>query len=236
MKVLKLSLILLTCVPVFAIANTNDQNCQNQISMQLQEEGWVASKTAQVTVSIQAATSKDNSAKVIETITAKLKSIVKNADTWRLVDLSTEKNSAGLLAISAKMSSRLNNDQLAQLQQAIDTLNKAGEQYKIENIDYQPQLSEIAAENTRLRALVYRDVLEQQKAINAAFVGANYQLQTLSFDSAYTAASRPVLMYAGNAARQAGPSATPFSQQLILSANVTFSSPNVACEKSSNNG
>lgn len=231
----KWSLFGIVCVSVVTSSYAVDHHCQNQISMQLQQEGWVTSKTASVTVGIQAATSKDDSAKLMVQITDKLKSIVKNSAPWRLVDLSTTKNSAGLLAIAAKMSSRLNNDQIAQLQSAIDTLNKAGEQYKIEGIDYQPQLTEIADENTRLRVLLYKDVLAQEGMINAAFTGAHYQLQTINFESPYVATIRPMMMVAGNgmgAERQAASaSATPFSQQLILTANVTFSSPNTTCEK-----
>ncbi len=237
MNTLKLSLIaVVICTSIFTTAtacNQNGLNCQNQISMQLQEEGWVNSKTALVTVSIQAATNKDNSSKLIAQITNKLKSIVTDSTAWKLVDLSTEKNGAGLLAISAKMSARLNNDQIAQLQNAIDTLNKAGEQYKVESINYQPEFSEIAEENTRLRGLIYRDALEQQKAINAAFSGANYQLQTLNFDEVYAsvASDRPTIMYAANARQAGSSSATPFSQQLIINARVTFSSFNPICKK-----
>lgn len=235
MKSLKLSLILLvTSAAVFTTVYADKpNNCLDQISMQLQEEGWVTSVTSQVTVSIQAATSKDSSAVLLGSITNKLKGIVKDSAQWRLVNLSTEKNSAGLLAVSASMTARLTNDQLAQLQNSIETLNKAGEQYKIEDIDYQPQLSEVSAEYSRLRALLYKDVLEQQKIINHAFVDANYQLQTLTFVTDASASPvRPVMFAAmGSNARQASPSAAPFSQQMILSANVTFSTHNSACEK-----
>lgn len=234
MNTVKLSLLGIVCASVFATSYADPQYCQNQISMQLQEEGWVSSSTAQVTVSIQAATNKDNSSAVVASITKKLKSIVKEPVAWRLVDLSTEKNNAGLFAISAKMSARLDNAQLTELQNAIESLNKAGEQYKVEDIDYQPTLAEIAEENTRLRVSLYKDVLEQERMINTAFSGTKYQMQTLNFDSPYVTAPRPVMMFAGNAtARQASAStSTPFSQQLILTANVTFSSPNVICEKS----
>ena len=64
----------------------------------------------------------------------------------------------------------------------------------------------------------------------------HFQMQTLSFDSPYVAAPQPVMMYTANglgSARQANASAsTPFSQQLLLTANVTFSSPNLACKPS----
>lgn len=237
MQVSKISTLLLMSLLVLTTGYAEDQrdNCLDQISMQLQEEGWVTSATAQVTVNIQAATNKNSSAVLLENMTNKLKSIVRNSAPWRLVNLSTEKNSAGLLAISAVMTARLDNDQLAQLQSSIETLNKAGEQYKIADIDYQPQLSEISAENSRLRALLYKDVLEQQKIINNAFVGVNYQLQTLNFFADATAQSQPKpVMFAsvGSNARQASSSATPFSQQMVLSANVTFSTPNLACNKS----
>lgn len=235
MNTFKLSLLGMICASVFTISYADDQNCQNLISMQLQEEGWVSSSTAQVTVSIQAATNKDNSSAIVETITQKLKRVVKESVSWRLVDLSTEKNSAGLFAISAKMSARLNNTQLTQLQNAIDSLNKAGEQYKVAGIDYQPTLAEIADENTRLRVLLYKDVLEQERIINSAFSDKKYQMQTLNFDTPYVAAPRTQMMYATNgvgAGRQdASSAATPFSQQLILTANVSFSS-NASCEKS----
>ncbi|MCD8499681.1 MAG: hypothetical protein LRY43_00745 [Gammaproteobacteria bacterium] len=56
--------------------------------------------------------------------------------------------------------------ELAQLQGSIESLNKAGEQYKIAEIDYQPTLAEISAENTKLRQQIYHAVLEQQEKIN----------------------------------------------------------------------
>lgn len=232
MNALKILLISIACAPIFAVAYADDRNCQNQISMQLQEEGWVSSKTAQVTVSIQVATSKNDVSSLVATITNKLKSLVKESISWRLVNLSTQKNSAGLFAVSAQMMARLDNDQLAQLQNRIDSLNKAGEQYKIESVDYQPTLAEIAAENTRLRTLIYKDVLEQQKIINASLPDTNYQLQSLHFESPYVANPKPMLMYASvNMAKQATATNTvPFSQQLIVSANVSFSSPNSSCE------
>lgn len=236
MNTIKLSLLGIICASVFVTAYADDQNCQNQISMQLQEEGWVSSSTAQVTVSIQAATNKDNSSAVVASITKKLKGLVKEAVSWRLVDLSTEKNSAGLFAISAKMTARLNNGQLTELQNAIESLNKAGEQYKVVGIDYQPTLAEMADENTRLRVLLYKDLLEQERYINSAFPNTKYQLQILKFDAPYVAAARPVMMYAANGlgAERSAPTTnpTPFSQQLILTADVTFSSQNEACVKS----
>jgi hypothetical protein len=234
MNKLKMSLISIACASILTTTYGDQPSCQNQISLQLQEEGWVSSETAQVMVSIQAATSKNNVSVLIETITGKLKSLVKQSVSWRLVDLSTQKNSAGLFAVSAQLSARLSSDQLAQLQSTIDSLNKAGEQYKIEGVDYQPTLQEIAAENSRLRVLMYKDLLEQQKLINAAFPSANYQLQLLSFDSAYAGTPAPVMMYAGaNTARQiTANNAMPFSQHVILNASITFGSLNPACEKS----
>lgn len=235
MNTVKLSLLGVVCACVLATSYAETQNCQNQISMQLQQEGWVNSNTAQVTVSIQAATNKNDSSAIVANITKKLKDLIKDPISWRLIDLSTEKNSAGLFAISAKMSARLDNAQLTALQNSIDSLNKAGEQYKVEGIDYQPTLAEISNENTRLRVLIYKDVLEQQRIINGAFADSKYQLQSLNFDSSYTASPRPMMMYAGNAAsatRQLTSSAaTPFSQQLLVTANVTFSTPNLSCEK-----
>lgn len=209
--------------------------CQNKITLQLQEEGWVTSKTALVAVGIQAATNKNNSSALIQQITDKLKSAMLDASTWRLVALSTKKNSAGLIEVAALMSARLNNDQLTQLQGAIDKLNKAGEQFTIQSISYEPQLIEISAEKTRLRRLIYQEVLEQQKVINTAFAGAAYQLQTLSFDEPYIRANTPLMFAAvGNAARTTPTTsnkAASYSQQLTLTANVTFNSVNQACEK-----
>lgn len=234
MKLLKLLFLSGVIVAMQAHADDPSYLCQNQITLQLQEEGWVTSKTALVTVGIQAATSKDDSVQLIQQITNKLKSVITDSSPWKLVGLSTEKNSAGLMAISATMNARLNNDQLTQLQGAIDKLNKAGEQFTIQNIDYQPQLSEISAEKTRLRDLIYHDVLEQQKVINTAFSSTNYQLQTLMFNEPYVAGNAPVMFASvGGATRMASAqnTTTPYSQQLMLTASVTFSSISQACAK-----
>lgn len=235
MNHLNLACLGLVCASFFVTSYADSPLCQNQISMQLQEEGWVSSDTAQVTVSVQVATNQDNTSVVMSEVTNKLKKSIKLPVEWRLVDLSTEKSSAGLFAISAKMSARLNSANLASLRNALDALSKAGEQYKIESIDYQPTLTEVSKENTRLRELLYKDVLEQQQLINTAFADKRYQLFALNFDSSYVNSSRPTMMYATNglgASRQVHVSAsTPFSQQVILTANVTFSSPNANCEQ-----
>ncbi len=233
MNRLKIFLLSVMCACLYVTTYADEKNCQAQISLQLQEEGWVTSKAAQVTVGIQVATSKNDISSLMDNITDKLKKLVKPSAVWRLVDLSTQKNSAGLFAVSAQMTARLDNDQLAQLQSQIESLNKAGEQYKIDNIDYQPTLSEIAAENTRLRGLIYQDILEQEKLINTAFSGSAYQLYSLSFDSPYVATPKAMMMYtATSGTRQTTTNdAMPFSQQIIVTANIIFSTPNFLCDR-----
>lgn len=209
----------------------NSVSCQNQISMQLQEEGWVSSHSAEVTVSIQAASSKNNVSAQIEGITNRLSHLITPSASWRLVNLSTQKNNAGLFTISAQMSTRLDNDQLSQLQANIDSLNKAGEQYKIDGVDYQPTLAEFALEHTRLRGLIYKDILEQQKNINDVFSNESYSLQSLTFDPPYTNSPKPMLMFAsvGNTRQAAASENLPFSQEVMITANIVFASSH--CEK-----
>lgn len=209
--------------------------CQDQITLQLQEEGWVTSKTALVTVGIQAATAKKDSSQLIQQITEKLKHVISDTSAWKIVALSTEKNSAGLISVAATMSARLTHDQLTQLQGAIDQLNTAGEQFTVQNIDYQPQAAEIAEEKTHLRQSIYRDALEQQTVMNNIFSGATYRVQTLSFNEPYMGMHTPqvVMLGAVGGARSATESeqATTYSQQVTLTANVTFSNLDATCLK-----
>lgn len=234
MKNINILFAALVSCSIFSTIYADDHSCQRQISMQIQEEGWVSSQTAQVSVAIQAASNKEDVSALMDAMTNKLKHLIKQPVSWRLVDLSTQKNDAGLFAVSARMTARLTHQELAQLQASIESLNKAGEQYKIADVDYQPTLAEISAENTKLREQIYHAVLEQQEKINLSFQQEKYQLQSLNLDTPYVVGGRPnTMMYAtANGGRQAQEeNAMPFSQHLVLTANVTFSSLNPECKK-----
>ncbi|MCD8499680.1 MAG: hypothetical protein LRY43_00740 [Gammaproteobacteria bacterium] len=80
MKNINILLSALVSCSVFTAVYADDHGCQRQISMQIQEEGWVSSQTAQVSVAIQAASNKEDVSALMDTMTNKLKHLVKTTN------------------------------------------------------------------------------------------------------------------------------------------------------------
>jgi len=229
--IISLSCLALT-VPTFAA----DASCMSQVSMHFTTEAWVNSKTSLVNIGLSASVPANQVDALTETIKTKLATISKEKN-WRLINLTRNESDSGLMTITGQAVARLNNDAINTVQAQLKTLNKPGEKYTIDNIDYQPDLQTINQVKTELRANLYQQMLSGQKELNTALPTTHspFQLYKVNFNDASLPA--PVAYVASNVRvkqRNHSPQQTSLSGKMQMSADVTYAAPIPDCRTDKN--
>jgi hypothetical protein len=230
-----LSSCLILSVPAFSTGNTCDA-CMSQVSMHFTAESWVDSQTSLVSIGLRASVPSDQVDNVTQAIKTKLGK-ASNVDDWRLVNLTRKESDSGLMAVTGQAVARLNNNELSALQAQLKALNKPGEKYTIDDVDYQPDLQVLNLARTELRASLYTKIIQGQKELNAALPSSNasYQVHAINFNDARM--PEPVAYVAGTVrmakSNHAG-NDSRLSGKMNMSAHVTYSAPLPKCNVAQN--
>ena len=205
--------------------------CLNQVSMNLSAEAWVATQTAQVTVAVNAALTQDQSSNLSAALLEKLSSVSGVSD-WRLVSLTRQENDAGLIAVNAQAVARLSNSQISTMQTKLQKLNKPGEKYGIQEINYTPSLQEVNTTETVLRSSLYDQVRQSLSALNKDFPDAHYQVYRVSFNGGRERTAMPLAAYVRGAG--ADEPKVDVGNKMTMSANVIYAAPISGCGEGKN--
>jgi hypothetical protein len=222
-------------IPAFSMGNTCE-TCMSQVSMHFTAESWVDSQTSLVSIGLRASIPSEQVDNVTQAIKTKLAKASKVND-WRLVNLTRKEGESGLMALTGQAVARLNNNELSALQAQLKALNKPGEKYSIDDVDYQPDLHVLNQARTELRANLYTKIIQGQKELNTALPGAkaSYQIHTINFND--VSMPEPVAYAAGNVrmakSNHAGGDSR-LSGKMRMSANVTYSAPTPHCDVARN--
>ena len=232
-----LSLVLgLSCLTLTAPVFSMDDSCMSQVSMYFTTEGFVNSQTSLVSIGLSASVPANQVDALTETIKTKLAAISKEKS-WRLINLTRNESDSGLMTITGQAVARLNNNAINTVQAQLKTLNKPGEKYTIDNIDYQADLQTINQAKAQLRTNLYQQMLIGQKELNAALPTSHspFQLYKVNFNDATLPA--PVAYIASNMhAKQRNNSsqASSLSGKMKMSASVTYATPMPHCSTDKN--
>ena len=225
-KILFKVTLLLSCfiltIPAFSTGISD--GCMSQVSMNFTAESWVDSQTSLVSIGLSASVPEAKADKITDAIKAKL-ATASNGKDWRLINLTRNEDASGLMAITGQAVARLNNNELSALQAQLKTLNKPGEKYSIDNIDYQPDLQTINQARVTLRANLYTKITQGQKELNAALPDSKafYHIQTINFNDARM--PEPVAYVASHVRMAKSKHAvndSRLSGKMRMSANVTY--------------
>ncbi len=221
----------LACSSLTLPAWAMSDNCIRQISMHFTAEHWVNSETSLVSVGLSASVPAKDVDKLTDAIKTKLASISKN-ENWRLVNLVRRENDSGLITVTGQAVARLNHQALNTLQTELKSLNKPGEKYQIDNIDYQADLTTINTAKSELRKNLYQQALSGEKELNDALPNAKpaYQIYKINFNDGAT--TKPVTyMAASMHAKQRNNASqdTSLSEKMTMNAHVTYGAPIENC-------
>lgn len=200
----------------------------DRVIFDLSGEDWVMTKTAHVSVNVEAAVSDKNAGTMRADMIKAVNDVAKGD--WRLINFNRSQDQTGLERWSASFDARLPENQLNGLGDNAKKLSKAGMQLSIGDVDFSPTLDEMEAARGALRAKLYKQVNDQLAALNTALPGRNYRIAVINFsgtgDEPLLAPMPKVLRGQANMmmATAAAPAAAPMerAEKIILNVHVIF--------------
>ena len=225
--IFRLALALLLVFSFITPASAQDQQKPDDvISFDLSAEDWVTTKTAHVSLAVEAAVSATNAGSVRADMTKTINDAAK-AD-WQLTGFNRSLDQTGMERWSVTYEARLPESALNGLRDSVKKASKAGMQITVGGIDFSPSHEEMEAARSVLRARIYKEAGEQLTALNAALPGRSFRISQIAFETDVPA---PIQMFRGkhvlDAAVMSSASVEPeqaqdVSQKLVLSAHITF--------------
>lgn len=200
------------------------------ISVNLSTEGWVSTKTARVTVSVNAAVSAEQSGAARDNMMKTVQALSAKGD-WKLTSFNRNQDETGLERWYATYEARLEETELGGLATKAKASGRAGMQLTVANIDFTPTLGEVEAVKSELRKNLLAQANKELDAVNASLPGRNFRIANVSFDGAKPPMPPQVMMMRGkmegmmaqassDMAMQAASVET--AQRMQMTAEVTF--------------
>lgn len=151
----------------------------DRVIFDVAQEDWVTTKTARVSVNVEAAVS-DKTAGTMRADMTKTVNDLSKGD-WRLTNFNRSQDQTGMERWSASFEARLPENQLNGLTDSAKKLSKVGMQLTIGDIDFTPTLDEMESARAALRAKIYKSASDQVVALNTALPGRNYRIAMINF-------------------------------------------------------
>lgn len=196
---------LVFAMPVLADASI--EPLMNQVTVQLTAEQWVATKSALVSVGVNASVSDNGIEKVQSQVLDKLARLSNKGD-WHLVSFERSQDKSGLERIQILAQARLPSSDLGGLRDKAKEVSKPGETYTIDNVEFTPSDDEIRDANNNLRANIYDQAKAELARLNKAYPEQKYYMHDVNFiTGVFPVAAVPQMMYA-KVAVDNGPAST----------------------------
>lgn len=167
---------LMTTVNVYA---DSEDVLLNKVTLQLKSEQWLVTKTAQVTVVVNAALSDQDINKIQDAISQKLSQIAK-AD-WHIVSFNRQQDKAELESVTIRAQARVAQSDLAALRGSAKSLSKPGEAFTIDNVEFTPTEEENRSANAALRNDIYQQAKHEIEILNSTYPAQKYYLHQIDF-------------------------------------------------------
>lgn len=172
----------------------------DRVVFDLSAEDWVTTKTARVTVHVDAAVNGAASGTMRADMQKAVEAMAQGE--WRLTQFNRGQDQTGLERWNADFEARLAENLLGGLGDNAKKQSKAGMQLSVQNIDFSPTLDETEAVRSSLRAQIYKKAADQLTALNSALPGRAYRIADIDFSSDYVAVV-PQMMHARGLAMSA---------------------------------
>jgi hypothetical protein len=184
-------------------ANDNDELLLNKVTFQLKSEQWLVTKTARVTVVVNAALNDQGIEKIQNSVMQKLSQIAK-AD-WHIVSFNRQQDKAELESVTIHAQARVAQTDLAGLRSSAKSISKPGETYAIDNVEFTPTEEESRAAQAALRNDIYQQAKHELDVLGATYPAQKYYLHQIDFMQSSIVMPMAVNAYATRAAAAAPP-------------------------------
>lgn len=164
--------------PVFA--DYSIEPLMNQITLTLHTQQWVTTKTALVSVGVNAAVSGSGLDKVQAEVMQKLNQLADKTE-WHIVSFDRQQDKSGLESVQITAQARLAQTDLGGLRDKAKTLSKPGETFTIDNVQFTPSDDELQQANNLMRANIYQQAKAEIDALNKVYPDQKYYLHQINF-------------------------------------------------------
>lgn len=152
----------------------------NKVTIELNAETWVTTKTALVTVGINATLADKAFERIHGDILTKLKQLSSQAE-WHLTSFSRNVDKSGLEQLQAQAVARLPETDMGNLRAKVKSISKPGETYTVDDIQYTPSDAEMRDAKAMLRENIYQQINVELTRLNKDFPAQKYYLNEANF-------------------------------------------------------
>lgn len=219
-----------------AFADVNLEPLLDKVTLQLQSEQWVTTKTALVNVAVNASVTDQGIDKIQMDVMQKLNQLSDKGE-WHIVSFNRQEDKSGLESVQIAAEARLPQGELANLRNKAKAISKPGVTFTIDSVQFTPSDDEIRQANTFLRNNLYQQAKAEMDTLNKIYIDQKYYLHQIDF-----MATLPPPMPAQNMMKMASVAPAPYSplsvgNKIQMQATVTLASmPNVLVQKLGQNG
>lgn len=158
----------------------------NKVTLQLNAEQWVTTKSALVNVNINASVNDTTLEKIHSQILDKLNRLAKGD--WHLISYDRTQDKSGLESVQIVAQARLLETDLSGLRDKAKSMSKPGETYTIDSIQFTPSEDETRDANNALRANIYDQAKAELARLNKAYPEQKYYLHDVNFTTGFAPA------------------------------------------------
>jgi hypothetical protein len=180
--------------PAFADDSPRDAML-NKITFKLTADQWVQTKSALVTMGVNASTSGSGLQGIQDEVLKKLAGIAAQGD-WHIMSFDRSQDQSGLEKVQMSAQARLPSDVLANLRDKAKALSKPGETFTLDNVEFVPSAEELRDANDALRSVIYMEAKEELERVNKMYPEQKYFVHGVDFVNDFTRVPMP--MMAGN--------------------------------------
>lgn len=164
----------------------------NQVSLQLSAEQWITTKTALVTVGVNASVSDTGLEKIQNEVLSKL-SQISNKGEWHIIDFNRSLDQSGLERVQISAQIRLVSSDLVGIRDKAKAISKPGSTFTIDNVEFSPSAEELQAVNTALRDNIYQQAKTEIADLNKLYPEDKYYLHNINFNSDFSQQPQPMM-------------------------------------------
>ncbi len=151
----------------------------DRIGFQVAAKQWVSTKTALLSVNLNATLTNADLVKTRADIMDRLNKIAKGE--WHLVQFDRSQDSSGLEKLYVLAEARVDQGSLTDVYKNAKSVSKPGVTYEIGTVEFKPSQDEIQQIKTQLREKLYQQANEELGRINQVYTKQNYTINGLLF-------------------------------------------------------
>ncbi len=170
--------------PAWASQDDNADALLNKITLNLSAEQWVATKSALVTIGINASVSDHGLDKVQDEVLQKLNQLSDKGE-WHIVTFNRSLDQSGLERVQMSAQARLPSTALSNLRDKAKSTSKPGETFTLDDVQFTPSEDELREANAALRSQIYQQAKDEIVRITKLTPEQKYSIHDVNFVNTY---------------------------------------------------